>query len=128
MNCAVNTVTDMDTFSMLFGLLDSTEEALEHCQLQLTELRLEEFGLLFKDAIISIGVISQVAVLYVTEDSLADLVGQTAQLRVALQQVIDAYERGSIAVLQQLFTQSLRPALAVWRRLLEAGMISPVLS
>lgn len=108
--------------------MDTIDEALAHMPVQLAELRMEEFGLLLKETIEAISLVSEGAVPFLLEEQLEDVLLKTTLLRQAVQAVASAYEQASIALLQSVVETTLIPAYATWRQQLERALMPPCVS
>ena len=100
----------------ILDLLPTIQEALQHMQVQLTELRLEESATLFQDTAAAIGSITNGVLPMINQDSEQHLVKSLADLRQAISMVTDAYEQNNLTIVQTRLTNHLIPAYTFWQQ------------
>ena len=116
-----------EVVQQILDILPTLEEGLQHVIVQLSELRFEESGMLFKDTAEAFAS---------TITSLLDLFGDECQsstiqsisaMRSSLSQVADAYEGDNVATTQLALEQQLIPSFHQCRKEIEA-LLLPVIS
>lgn len=100
----------------LLELLPTIEEALQHMQTQLNELRLEESAALFKDTADAIGSIGNYLPSLLEHGDKKDLLQKTAVMREGIAMTINAFESANLLAIQMAVTHSLLPAFSAWRQ------------
>ena len=112
----------------ILELLPTIEEALQHMQLQLDELRLEESAVLFTDTALAIGSIANTILPLLMSDNDHELIQPIADMRESIAMLIDAYEQQNITTIQFVLAQRLIPSFLAWQHELGQRIRPAVLS
>ena len=112
--------SNRETIYWILELLPTIEEALQHMQVQLDELRLEESAVLFQDTAEAIGSIANCILPLLTSADDQSLIQATTDMREGIAMMIDAYEQQDLAAIQLALVRRLLPAFSIWQQ--ELGM------
>lgn len=119
---------DLEVIYQLLGLLPTIEEALQHLQVQLGELRLEESAALFKNTAEAVASIASCLPTLLSKRSEGSMLRLTAGIREGIAMVIDAYEHNDLAAIQSALDHRLIPAFLAWQQELARILRPSVLS
>lgn len=111
----------------IFDLLQTIDDALEHMEVQLEELRMEESAVLFKDiseAISNIANHDLLLLIYNTGEYSLDTI---INLRKAITMIINAYEQNNLAAIQCGLINRLIPAFSAWKKELKDILVPAIL-
>lgn len=112
----------------ILKMLPTIEEALQHMQIQLDELRLEESAVLFTDTALAIGSIAISILPLLVSGNDNDLIQPIADMRESIALLIDAYEEQNITTIQFVLAQRLIPSFLAWQHELGQRIRPAVLS
>ena len=111
----------------ILELLLTIEAALQHMQIQLDELRLEESAVLFTDTALAIGSIANTILPLLMSGNDHELIQPIADMRESIAMLIDAYEQQNITTIQFVLAQRLIPSFLAWQHELEERIRPAVL-
>ena len=126
----MNAFTDQDreVIYRVLALLPTIEQALQHMQVQLEELRLEESAALFKDTAEAIGSIANCVLPLINQATQSHLLKAIVDIRHSMAEIIDAYEHNDLSSIQMALTHRLIPAVTSWQQALAQIIIPTALS
>lgn len=100
----------------ILELLPTIREALQHMQLQLEELRMEESALLFQDTAKAIGKIEGCILPLINENHEQSLLKAFTDIRKSIALMIDDYDENNLIAIQAALTCRLIPAFTFWQQ------------
>ena len=111
-----------EVIRQILALFPTVDEALQHIVVQLTELRIEDSKVLFKDTADALAAVLTSLLELFPDECDSNVIKSITDMRVAIGQVVDAFEGENVLTIQTALEQQLVPAFQEWRKAVETSI------